>query len=84
MSVVRNIDQLSVVKVDLLVLLSTGRTVQCKLLINVAQVGQYKYKFNAQSLRLFGLSSDVNDAHRAGANRLQHKTKMSQCSGHEF
>ena len=24
-----------------------------------------------QSLRLFGLHSDVNDAHRAGANRLQ-------------
>ena len=29
---------------------------------------------NAQSLRLFGLHSDVNDAHRAGANRLQNKT----------
>ena len=34
------------------------------------QVGQYKYKLNAQSLRLIGLHSDVNDAHRAGANRL--------------
>ena len=74
MSVARNIDQLSVGKVDLLVLVSTGRTVQCKLLIDVVQVGQYKYKLNAQSLRLFGLHSDVNDAHRAGANRLQNKT----------
>ena len=35
------------------------------------QVGQYKYKFNAQFLRLFDVHSDVNDAHRAGANRLQ-------------
>ena len=39
---------------------STDRTVQ--------------YKLNAQSLRLFGLHRDVNDAHRAGANRLQNKT----------
>ena len=39
---------------------SSGRTVQ--------------YKLNAQSLLLFGLHSDVNDAHRAGANRLQNKT----------
>ena len=39
------------------------------------QVGQYKYKLNAQSLRLIGLHSDVNDAHRAGANRPQNKTK---------
>ena len=38
---------------------NSGRTVQ--------------YKLNAQSLRLFGLHSDVNDAHRAGANRLQNK-----------
>ena len=38
---------------------NSGRTVQ--------------YKFNAQSLRLFGLHSDVNDAHRAGENRLQNK-----------
>ena len=30
-----------------------------------------QYKLNAQSLRLFGLHRDVNDAHRAGANRLQ-------------
>ena len=38
---------------------NSGRTVQ--------------YKLNAQSLRLFGLHSDVNDVHRAGANRLQNK-----------
>ena len=36
---------------------STGRTAQ--------------YQLNAQSLRLFGLHRDVNDAHRAGANRLR-------------
>ena len=30
-----------------------------------------QHKLNAQSLRLFGLHRDVNDAHRAGANRLQ-------------
>ena len=39
------------------------------------QVGQHKYKLNAQYLRLFGVHSDVNDAHRAGANRLQNKNK---------
>ena len=32
-----------------------------------------QYKLNAQSLRLFGLHSDVNDAHRAGANRVQNR-----------
>ena len=32
-----------------------------------------QYKLNAQSLRLFYLHRDVNDAHRAGANRLQNK-----------
>ena len=36
---------------------NSGRTVQ--------------YKLNAQSLSLIGLHSDVNDAHRAGASRLQ-------------
>ena len=41
---------------------STDRTVQ--------------YKLNAQSLRLSGLHWDVNDAHRAGANRLQKKKKQ--------
>ena len=45
--------------VDLFVFESTDRIVQNKL--------------NAQSLRLFGLHSDVNDAHCAGANRLQNK-----------
>ena len=35
-----------------------------------------QYKVNAQSLRLFGLHRDVNDAHRAGANHLQDKTKQ--------
>ena len=39
--------------------LNSGRTVQ--------------YKHNAQFLRLFGLHGDVNDAHRAGANRFQNK-----------
>ena len=33
----------------------------------------YSTNLNAQSLRLFGLHGDVNDAHRAGANRLQNK-----------
>ena len=32
-----------------------------------------QYKLNAQSLRLLGLHRDVNDAHRAGPNRLQNK-----------
>ena len=40
---------------------NSGRTVQ--------------YSLNAQSLRLFGLHSDVNNVHRAGANRLQNKQK---------
>ena len=46
-----------------------------------------QYKLNAQSLRLFGLHRDVNDAHRSGANRLQNKNKNSQswstCSAHD-
>ena len=45
-------------------IVSTGRTVQ--------------YKLNAQSLRLFGLHGDVNDAHRAGANRLQNKQTITK------
>ena len=40
-----------------------------------------QYKLNAQSLRLFGLHRDVNDAHRAGANRLQNKTNHGKCEG---
>ena len=39
--------------------------------LNSGRTAQYKH--NAQSLRLFGLHGDVNDAHRAGANRLQNK-----------
>ena len=35
-----------------------------------------QYKLNAQSPRLFGLHRDVNDAHRAGANRLKKKKKQ--------
>ena len=38
-----------------------------------------QYKLNAQSLRLFGLHRDVNDAHRAGANRPQNKQQTSFC-----
>ena len=34
------------------------------------------YKLYAQSLRLFGLHRDVNDAHRAGANRLLNKQTL--------
>ena len=30
-----------------------------------------EYKLHAQFLRLFSLHDDVNDTHRAGANRLQ-------------
>ena len=51
------VDLLTVRKVDLFVFESTGRTVQ--------------YKLNAQYLRLIGLHRDVNDAHRAGANRVR-------------
>ena len=40
------------------------------------QAGQYKYKLNAQYLRLFGVHSDVNDAHRAGASRLKKKKTL--------
>ena len=42
-----------------------------------------QYKLNAQSLRLFGLHRDVNDAHRAGANRLQNK-KFLKDFCHDF
>ena len=61
--VARIIDLLTDGKVDLFVFESTGRTVQ--------------YKLNAQSLRLIGVHSDVNEAHRAGANRLKNKTNRS-------
>ena len=36
-----------------------------------------QYKLHAQFLRLFSLHDDVNDAHRAGANRLQNKQTTS-------
>ena len=38
---------------------------------------QYKLNLNAQSLRLFGLHDDVNEAHRAGANRFHNKNKKT-------
>ena len=41
--------------------------------------GTVQYKLNAQSLRLFGLRRDVNDAHRAGANRLQNNKILRLC-----
>ena len=60
--VARIIDLLTDGKVDLFVFESSGRTVQ--------------YKLNAQFLRLIGLHSDVNDAHRAGANRLKNNKQI--------
>ena len=44
--------------------------------------GTVQYKLDAQCLRLFGLHSEnVNDAHRAGANRLQNnKTIVQSCN----
>ena len=66
MFVARIIDLLTDGMVDLFVFQSTDRTVQ--------------YKLNAQSLRLFSLHDDVNDAHRAGANRLfSHFPKDRNC-----
>ena len=47
--------------------LNSGRTVQ--------------YKHDAQSLRPFGLHGDVNDGHRAGANRLQNKQTLHGMCG---
>ena len=61
--VLRIIDLLTDVMVDLFVFVSTDRIVQ--------------FKLNAQSLRLFGLHSDVNDAYRAGANRFKNKQTIS-------
>ena len=37
--------------------------------------------YDAQFLRLFGVHSDVNDAHRAGANRLKNKTNIEKNGG---
>ena len=63
LSVVRIIDLLTDGTVDLFLFVNTERTLQ--------------FKLNAQFLRLFGVHSDVNDAHRAVANRLT-KTKTKQ------
>ena len=62
--VARIFDLLTDRMVGLFVFESTDRTVQ--------------YKLNAQFLRLFGLHDDVNDAHRAGANRLQNKNNQKE------
>ena len=62
----KGIEHLTVLSFDFQVE-NSGRTVQ--------------YKLNAQALRLFGLHSDVNDAHRADANRLQNKQKRAR-TGH--
>ena len=43
--------------------------------------GTVWYKHNAQFLRLFGLHDDMNDAHRAGANRLKNKNKNTIHAG---
>ena len=43
-----------------------------------------QYKLHAQFLRLFSLHSDVNDAHRAVANRLQNKTQKFTYTSLEF
>ena len=55
-------------------LLTDGMVVFC-LSLNSGRTVQYTH--NAQFLRLFGLHGDVNDAHRAGANRLQNKNKKT-------
>ena len=60
--------------------LLTHRMVDSFVIRIIDLLGQYKYKLNAQFLRLIGLHSDVNDAHRAGANRLQNKTKSLSSS----
>ena len=61
MSVARIIDQLTDGMVDLFVY--------------VIQVVQNSTNSMRSLLRLIGLHSDVNDAHRAGANRLKNKKK---------
>ena len=38
-----------------------------------------QYKLNAQSLRLFGLRRDVNDAHRAGAPQVEQRLGARPC-----
>ena len=63
--VVKIIDLLTDGKVDLFVCVSKDRTAQ--------------YKLNAQFLRLFGVHSDVNDAHRRWCESSQ-KTKKTNRS----
>ena len=41
--------------------------------------GTVQYKLDAQSLRLFGLHSDVNDAHRAGTDKISKTNKQQTC-----
>ena len=48
------------------------------------EAGQYKYKLNAQYLRLFGLHIDVNDSYSVDANRLQNKTNPVLLPGHQL
>ena len=48
--------------------------------LNSGRTAQYKH--NAQFLRHFCLHGDVNDAHRAGANRLKNKNKTKLESTH--
>ena len=57
--VARFVDLLTDGMVDFCLSLNSGKTAQ--------------YKHNAQFLRHLGLHGDVNDAHRAGANRLKNK-----------
>ena len=48
-------------------------TSACLIFLRTNSDSAEQYKLNAQSLRLFSVHDDVNDAHRAGANRLQNK-----------
>ena len=60
-------------------LLTDGMVVFC-FSLNSGRTAQYKH--NTQFLRLFGLHGDVNDAHRAGANRLQSKQQNTESAQH--
>ena len=59
------------VKAKTLILKTVKLVDNCADLEKKTRKGTVQYKLNAQSLRLFGLHSDVNDARGAGANRLQ-------------
>ena len=48
--------------------------------LNSGRTVQYCTNMMSSFLRLFGLHGDVNDAHLAGANRLQKKQNKSLCS----